>query len=321
MSDSQFKALIEDITTHGELTDAGLLSLRRATGHDFEISSQEADALFHINDTVKTTDGWNEYFINAITTFLVSQTVPQGYVTDAKAAWLIMRISQDGVVNTETEIGILMSVIKLASNVTERLEKFALELVKAAVIDGEGYWGENRTLEPGVIGEAEVDLLRRVLYAVSSEGGASISRMEAETLFDINERCNSRGNHESWQRLFVGAIANHLMALAAWEEPVASEVLRREKWLEDKSPVGMLSLSNIAKSYKAIFGTKTDAPTHMQNRAVANPERITASESAWLIKRLNRDGGIDANERALLSFLAEECPNIHASLKPLIRAV
>ncbi|WP_371398179.1 hypothetical protein [Fretibacter rubidus] len=323
MNDAKFKELIKEITAQGELTEAGLLTLRRATSHDFDISPVEADALFVINDTMTTPNGWREYFINAITHFLVSQTVPKGYVTDAKASWLIARIAQDGEVCTETEIGILMSVLKTAQNVTERLEKFALDLVKAAVISGDGYWGQGRALQAGVIGEAEVNLLQTVLYAVSSDTGASISQMEAEALFDLNERCQSEKNHPSWQRLFVGAIANHLMALSAWEEPTANEALRREKWLEDTSPVGMLNLGNIAKSFSAwreqLQSEKVTA-IHMNHKAVANAERIIQTEASWLIDRLNRDGTIDANERALLDFLAQECPDIHASLKPLIRA-
>ena len=323
MGDVKFKELIAEITALGELTDAGLLTLRRATSQDFEISPTEADALFVINDTMNTPDGWREYFINAISHFLISETVPIGYVTDAKASWLIARIAQDGEVCTETEIGILMSVLKTAHNVTERLEKFALELVKAAVISGNGYWGQNRALQPGVIGEAEVDLLKTVLYAVSSDTGASISQMEAETLFELNEQCDSNQNHPAWQRLFVGAIANHLMALSAWEEPTANEILRREAWLEDKSPLGMLDLGNIAKSFSAWRDQRQSnkvTATHMNRKAVANAERIIATEASWLIDRLNRDGDIDVNERALLDFLAEECPDVHASLKPLIRA-
>ena len=45
--------------------------------------------------------------------------------------------------------------------------------------------------EPGSrtsIAKAEVDLLRRILYAYGGDGNIAITRAEAEVLFRINER-------------------------------------------------------------------------------------------------------------------------------------
>lgn len=325
MVDANFNALFSRIKAAGVMSPADLLTLRRASSADFYISADEADALFDLNDTVTTPEGWAEYFINAISSFLVTQTKPEGYVSEAKAAWLIARIAKDGAVETETEIALLMSVLKIAENVTDRLEVFALELVKAAVKDGTGYWGKTRVLLPGVIGEAEVQMLRQILYSASSEGGIGISKREAEALFDLNESCTSPDNHDSWQRLFVSAIANHLMMLTAWEEPSAKAALAREKWLEDLSPTGLFTLGNLARSVGkgfTSFDKKNSAPTsHVDNQsAMQSAERITMTEADWLIKRLNRDGGIDTNERALLAFLKAECPDISDALVPYLRA-
>lgn len=326
MADSQFSALVSQLKTAGKMSEEQLLTLRRMTAADFSISADEADALFDLNDNLTAApEAWREYFINAVATYLVSQTKPEGYVSDANAEWLIARITKNGVIETETEIALMMSVMKLAQNVSDKLERFALDLVKGAVKDGTGYWGKNLTLKPGVIGEAEVQMLRRVLYAVSSEGGVGISKMEAEALFDLNEACQSPDNHESWQRLFVYAIANHLMMLSAWEEPGAQEALRREKWLEDLSPTGLFSLGNIVRGIGKGFGGlgQKAAPgkSHIDNAAsMASAEKVTLQEAQWLIARLNRDGGIDANERALLDFLKEECPDISKVLMPYVNA-
>jgi hypothetical protein len=177
-------------------------------------------------------------------------------------------------------------------------------------------------LEPGVIGEAEVDLIRRVVYACSSEGGISVTRMEAEVLCDLNDICSEAGNHESWQKLYVGALANHLMMVAAWEEPDLQEAVRTQKWLE--APVRGIfkpSFSGLLKRGLSIFAPEEEMQfSHMDVNAVTNAEQVTKREASWLIERLNRDGVLNENEIALLKFLEEECPNIHSSLLPMIKA-
>ena len=162
-----------------------LLEFRRMTGKDFKISANEADILFNINDVVETPDGWPEYFINAISDYLLYQNPPQGYITTAKAAWLRARIDHDGVVESETELALLLSLLKQANNVTDDI----------------------------------------------SEGDEMFNQPD-----------------------------------------------------------------------------------------MAQAEKITSLEASWLIERLNRDGQLDKNEKALLAYLKQECPNIHANLTPLLNA-
>jgi hypothetical protein len=105
--------------------------------------------------------------------------------------------------------------------------------------------------------------------------------------------------------------------------------MRRENWLKDtrkgELKAGFLDLDfkKIVAAFGAIFGSKTDAApqmSHMNAEKNAQAEILTEGESRWLIERLNRDGGIDSNERALLDFIARECPAIHRSLAPLLHA-
>jgi hypothetical protein len=333
MGDAAFLQLVKDIKDRGEVLESDILPLRRAIGADFHISVEEASILFDLNNLQIKPDSWDQYFVMVITSFLVDQTPPAGYINNINASWLIARIEHDGVVETHTELALLMNILKLASNVTDTLEMFALEQVKTAVLEGRGYLAQDRPLEPGVIGEAEVEIMRRVLYSVASEGGMGISSTEAEFLFDLSDACEGSDNHSSWQKLFVRGIANHLMMVAAWEEPDLDEALRREKWLEDldsKRPSlgGALDLvkteftpAQFIKNLISIF--KEEKPvefTHMRQSDVQRAEQVTETEATWLIDRLNRDGVLSSNEKALLKFLEDECPNIHTSLLPLIKA-
>ena len=314
--------LLTNILRTSHFDNADVLEIRRAVFEDGHITVQEADMLFQINNLFNKPDTWYDLFLEGVTHFLVRQTMPHGYINQANAAWLMARIDHDGVVETRTELELLLYVMKTANNVTDELEEYALKQVKKSVLEGRGYLARARgELVPGVIGEAEVDMLRRVLYACSSEGGVGISMREAETLFDINDAVTDAENSDSWQRLFVGAIANHIMVTAAWNEPDMQEALRREKWLEAPSSGFVVpSFKGLGSAIKSLFVDPPYEYTHANSASIKSAERVTASEAHWLVERLNRDGKLDANERALLRFLRDESPEIHESLMPYIEA-
>lgn len=319
--------LIADMKSADAMTDNQLLKLRRAFGADMSIDAHEADTIFELDKLARKPKGWTDYFTLILTTYLVHQGQPQGYINDAMAAWLIARIDHDGVVETETELRLLMNVLKVAEKPGDRLEAYALTQVKEAVISGRGRVGSDM-LTPGVIGKAEVKLLRRVFYSVGGDGGMSITRMEAEHVFELNDLTSGRDNDPEWQTFFVGAIANHLMMIAAPEKIDLQEAERRQAWLESHQGVATgfskLKVSDILSAFKEVFGLKKTNKslefTNLQSNNVASAEKITSDEANWLVRALQADGEIDANERALLEFIRVECPAIDDSLKPILDA-
>ena len=319
--------LIADMKAANAITETELLQLRRAFGADMAIDGREADIIFELDQLASKPDGWADYFTLILTTFLVHQGRPEGYINDAMAAWLIARIDHDGVVETETELRLLMNVIKVAEKPGDRLEAYALKQVIEAVTSGRGYVGQNQLI-PGVIGQAELQLLRQVFYGVGGAGGMGISKMEAQHIFALNEATKGRDNHPEWQRFFVGAISNHLMMIAAPAALPLEEVQRRETWLESDQGVysgfGDLTLSKIVAAFQSVFSKEEEDPTggfsYLNSERFKQAERITGNEADWLITALKADGEIDANERALLDFIRAECPDINESLRPLLDA-
>ncbi|MEE9273377.1 MAG: hypothetical protein V3U57_08950 [Robiginitomaculum sp.] len=326
MANVNLSDIISDISSRGRIMDADCALVRRAVFEDGKISTMEADRLFALNDLQDKCETWDMLFVEALTHFLVRQTMPHGYVNQANATWLLARISHDGVVESRTELELLIYVMKQAHNVTENLEIFALNQAVESVLNGRGYMGKNRTLEPGVITEDDVKLLRRVLYACASEGGVGITRREAEVLFDLNDTTINAKNHPSWTKLFVGGIANHIMMVAAWNEPDAQEALRREKWLEVESKsiipkMHVPGISNIFGMFKNFSSEDQPQYMHTNGSTIAVAERVTQSEAHWLIERLDRDNILHENEKELLRFLKEESPQIHQSLSQHLKAV
>ncbi len=320
MPNTTLNTLLTDVVSKNELSEAQLKSLRQLIWGDNYLSPDEADLLFKINDSVQTKpENWKDMFVNSLTTFLVRQTLPHGYIDAANAAWLMERIDHDGVLAIETEFELLMNVLHIAESVPERLEMYALRQVRSCVLEGRGYLADGRELSPGTIEARDVRILRRILYACGGDGGFGITRAEAELLFDLDEATRDQDNDESWQDLFVGAVANYLMTMGAPAAPDFDEARRRQDWLSSDQGIRW----NLMSAFKAWRNQIDEGPVRSQfqdSQGRSSAEQIDPVEAGWLVERLNRDGVLSENEKALLAFLDRESPDVHASLRPLINA-
>ncbi|MEZ5838887.1 MAG: hypothetical protein R3D02_00080 [Hyphomicrobiales bacterium] len=332
--DDQVTALIAS----GRITADDVLPLRRAVFGDAFVTPEEGERLFALDEAITDkAPEWSAFFLEAITDLVVRQIEPRGYVSDDNAAWLTAMISRDGLVKSLTELELLVRIIEAAATSPESLELFALSQVKAAVLDGDGALAAGGRLEPGVINKEEVELLRRILFAHGGEQGLGVSRAEADILFDLNDASSEADNCNDWSDLFVKAIANHLMAAAGLNMPRREDVLARDGWLEDEQHLDMFTmfdpdlvrdaLIDSLRRFKSVMCCKNPVE---EAHAERNAERAAAevlaapideAEARWLIGRINHDGELHDNERALLIFLKEENPDIHPLLAPLLDSV
>jgi len=325
MSTSEILARVQ---SSGTVTADDALAARRAVyGSDGAIDPNEMDTLFRINEAAKTSDpAWKALFVEAGTDYIVNQQEPAGYVSDANANWLVARISADGIVKTATELELLVKVLEEAESSPETLVKFALRQVELAVVSGEGPLADGEKLVPGRVTKAGATLLRRILYAFGGEGGIAITRSEAEVLFDINDATFGADNDPEWTDLFVKAITNCIMAASGYQVPPRQVALAREHWLDspDAGIGGFFAkmaaggLKGIIKAYTAPADAGWAARNAAMQRDIRAAEVVTGGEAEWLADRINRNGKMGENEKALLRFIGKEAPDIHPSLKPLI---
>jgi rRNA maturation endonuclease Nob1 len=319
---------ILEIKARGSIKDADVLKLRRSYYDDGCISEEEADTIFSLNEACPVQDpAWADCFVETITDYIVNQAVPEGYVTAANAQWLIERISRDGRVQTKTELELLVNVLDKARWAPQSLARFALDQVKSAVINGDGPLRAGKTLTPGVVTEAEVDLLRRIIYSFASDGNIAVSQPEAEALFAIDRATADADNHPSWRDLFVKAIANCVMAASGHAAPPREVALARDAWLDRR---GELSIDNLASGmvsgFKGLFSAYREQSAEeraiqrltQQKIEIVTNEAITPLEASWLAGQIGREGKLTPNERALLMFIKLESPSIDPGLHELI---
>lgn len=309
------------------LTVEDAKAMRRAVYHDGAVDPGELEAVFALDEAAERRDPeWSAFFVEVVTDFIVNQEKPQGYVSEANARWLIDRIAKDGVVATASELELLVTVLEKATSSPDQLSAFALDQVRHAVVDGDGPLAKG-TLTPGRVGAEEADLIRRVLYAFGGEGNIAVTRAEAEVLFDINDATAEADNDPAWTDLFVKALANTLMAASGYQVPSREVALKREDWLSSGAGgVGDFFARMVSGGLKGVFDAyrQPDLEARWAERnqrfaeASAAAEVVNEPEAAWLADRIGRDGKLHENEKAVLRFIAEQSPDIHPSLKPLI---
>jgi hypothetical protein len=314
-------ALISELQGRDTLTAEDALAVRRVIfGGEVEVTPEEAQALVAINEAAdQKSVEWRQMFVEALADFLVRQQAPSGYVDEANADWLIAAVSNDGRVRRESELEAVVHILETATSAPPQLALFALEQVKATVLE------TGRALE-----HADVELLRRVVFAAAGAGSLAVTRAEAEILFDINDAVRGLDNDPAWTDFYAKAIGNAVMAASGYLPPSREEALRQEAWLEGRgSTVRFLSRmagslflqpSKVLESYRAPDALEA---AYAEQNATDDAERsmsepVTAEEAAWIVERVGRDGEFDENERALIRFLSSESPKLHPALQPLI---
>ncbi|MFL9826839.1 hypothetical protein [Rhodoplanes sp. SY1] len=324
-------AAVRAILERGAITAADVLALRHRVFWKGVVTAADGEMVFLLNDRLGPTadPAFAPFFVEALVDYVVNQAEPHGYVSEANADWLIARIARSGRVDTASELELLVKVLEKAKSSPVRLVGFAIEQVEAGVLTGDGPVGRGHRLRPGVIDAAEVELLRRILYAFGGDGNIAITRREAELLFDINDATAEAENHPAWSDLFAKAITSFLMAGAGYRVPTRQEALRRAAWLDAPTPgVGAFMGRMLAGSLEAVW----DAVEHGTLDGESRPSDATFTfddpspaanddDVRWAASRIGRRGVLHENEVALINFLKSRGAHLHRRLLPIIDRV
>jgi hypothetical protein len=312
--------LCNRVVDSGKVDANDVLALRREVFGQIAVTREEVDLLFRIDEQIPTpSTEWHAFFVEALTDWLVRQQEPAGYVTVEQAEWLIARIDQDRRLRRDSEIEVVLRVLELADEAPPELSAFGLSLISRSLV-----------ASGASIAAADVDAMRRLVFALSGPGSVSVTKEEADALFDLNDQTRGLANDPAWTDFFKRAVANAVTAAAGWTAPDRAKAMSREVWLEapEASPLGLVgqalrSVGGLTPSFirNALFGDDmAEFNAHLERREAAARDALPVSqdEAAWLLARIGRDKEFDVNEKALVSFLRDLSPTMHPSLAPLI---
>jgi hypothetical protein len=293
------------------LSSGDVLAIRRAVWPDGAVARAEAEAIFELHRLAREPSvEWGDFFIEAITDHVLNATEPRAYVDDEMAEWLIGQIGGGGgEAIGPVELELVVKILEGALNAPASLKAWALAEVESCVLHGKGATRRDGDVRPGVVDEAEVKLMRRIVFAGGGDGALVVSQDEAEMLWRIKDATLGAANAPGWQILFVQAVGNHLMAWSSYRPLERTEASRLETFMNDRSSsvLGFLARMgnpDFAGAKKVFEASGETAEQHQA--AVDAAEAVTPVENAWLQAGIARDGKRDECEEALLRFLEEE---------------
>ncbi len=220
-----------------------VLSLRRAVYADGRVSADEIKSLLTLHRcgaAADAGDAWAEFFVEAVVDFFAYQReVPDwgteykanygraimnvaraaspfpghkapsaefdwrdvsAHLPDAHAQHLVAAVKEaGGFVLDAVERRVFKRLFERAIDYPESLSAFAFEAVKQTV------------KADGRVDADDVALLRAVFYGPAGDWGLTISRAEAEALFEIQAAARGGDNAAEWRDLFVKAVTMHVL--------------------------------------------------------------------------------------------------------------
>lgn len=310
----QFRGLAELAMADGAITADEILELRQGGWANAAIDADEADAIFVLNDHLaERTNQWSDFFVEALSEYIVHAVEPKGYVSPDQAEWLIERIDNNGRLDSLTELELLVKVLEKAIHTPESLRSYARSQIEKAVLSGEGPTRDGGMLEKGNVTEGEARLLRRIIFASGSDRPAAVSQNEAEMLFRLKDATLGAANAPEWKRLFVQGVGNYLQGFGGDEPLSRDRAAELEKFMNQSAPnIGgffgrmfdSIGSSGLGDGFAAMRA-EAAPPRHIELEA-ADVAEVTPAEHSWLQPLLDADGQLDELEKALLDFLAEE---------------
>lgn len=303
----QFSELAQQVKTDGYVSSDEILSLRQLGWGDGKIYREEAEAIFAINNDIQGANAdWVDFFVEALSEFVLNGSEPKGLCDDDEARWLIKAIDHDGALESMAELELLVRVIERSTNVPELLKHYTLKQIEREVLTGVGPTRDGGVLCDASITKAECGIIRRVIFASGGHGPASVSRYDAEMLFRIKDATLGHDNAAAWSDLFVDGVANYLKGFFAANAQLSHE---RQKELEsfiadNRKSVGRFfgqmakEMPQVHNHFGKVFGKKAQRGG-FQARAIEG-ELVTENEAKWLDTMIEADGMVDPLERALL---------------------
>lgn len=114
--------------------------------------------------------------------------------------------------------------------------------------------------------------------------------------------------------------------MASMHAPADRETaLRQDEWLQEEQRDNVDFFSSMIAGLRSIYTSVDDDDALRRRQAydqrLVESERISRAEASWLVNRINRDGKLSDAEKAILTFIKQELPDIHPDLKPLLDRV
>jgi hypothetical protein len=325
-----FPPRVEDVMASGSVGQGApdALTLRKSIYGDRDPQRSDLDDLIARGPEAGADPDFCALVAEVATDVLVRQVDPEGYVTEADAAWLIARLGERGGLDGRAEFEALKAVLSHAVSVPPALTAFAVREIEKAILTGSRDALGATEHPPGIVTADDVEALRAFVFAPTRGSSLHVDRATAEALFDIAHATAAAENAPGFADLFARAVGNHLMGVAFLGTPDPGEVLRHEAALAEPTSFGgflsamrgRASRATVADAMESVDEDEEEvigAINAETDRRLAAASVIDSNEAKWVLAHLGRGGDLTLAEKRLLAFLRDEA----SSAPPEIRAL
>ena len=206
------EGLVAEVLTDGTIGADDVLCLRRALYKDGVLGADEAALIVRLHHRAQVRHPeWDQFYVEALSDHFFWRKRDDRTLTEDDCRWLIDCIAADGKIEDATELKLLLNLLRRSSGSTPEFRGFvqqaALDSILTSTVPLYGL-GERRA---GAIDEADVEMVRSLVYGQASENGLAISRQEADFLFDLNDRTSGQPNAPAWTATFVKAVTMYVL--------------------------------------------------------------------------------------------------------------
>lgn len=145
--------------------------------------------------------GWDNWFIETMTSYIVMHCYPQFSLDELNAEWLIALIAPDGIVRHAAELEVVLHAMEMACAVPGRLSSFALDQLRLALQGGTGAYAESRIVKRSGIARQDIDFIYRILRGSLFAGKMVLSAAEVSVLDRIDVLVRGKVNDPCWANL------------------------------------------------------------------------------------------------------------------------
>lgn len=214
------------IAGKNRLTAEDIVLLRK---YSFPLGIRSADdvvTLLALNSTCREKcEGWNDFFIESLTAFIVEHCYPQGSLDEINVEWMKSVLSTHGVIETSLELAVVLHVIDVAPHVPPSLRAFAIDQLRIALAENAGAFAAERPRSDGITAY-DLAFLHRVLRAAFDRGLLRLADRERAALFAVNAAISGAPSHSGWGELLAAASQDGLSLTRVKTEDLSSRWLK-----------------------------------------------------------------------------------------------
>lgn len=126
-SQAKPREVIDYICQDGKVDQEEIDALQAALQADWQVGREEAQLLFQINDVLhqseENAERWAEFFVDAISQFIVFDMNSPGEIDQEEASWLVDQLVQHPILD-QNEEALLKSIKKQATRIDDKLIEF-----------------------------------------------------------------------------------------------------------------------------------------------------------------------------------------------------